>query len=42
MGWWIFLIVVVVVVVAVGFTLRKTFSREIDRFKRIRRSNRGE
>ncbi|NYE95275.1 septation ring formation regulator EzrA [Psychromicrobium silvestre] len=41
MGWLIFLIVVVVLV-GVGFTLRKTFSREIDRYKRIRRSQKGE
>jgi len=40
-GFIIFLIVVVALVV-VGFTLRKTFSKEITRFKQIRRSNRGE
>ena len=41
MGWIWFLLIVAVVVI--GYTwVRKNFKNEIERFRQIRRSNRGE
>ncbi|MEA5453482.1 hypothetical protein SPF06_01980 [Sinomonas sp. JGH33] len=39
---WIVVIALIVVLVGGYFAVRKNFKNEIERFKRIRRANRGE
>ncbi|BCT77165.1 hypothetical protein SCMU_30070 [Sinomonas cyclohexanicum] len=39
---WLIVIVLITIVVAGYFWIRKNFKNEIERYRRIRRSNRGE
>lgn len=39
---WLIVVVLIIVVVAGYFWIRKNFKNEIERYRRIRRSNRGE